>query len=328
MSFTKITKGAFRLKCSVIVPLYNKVGSIQRTIDSILAQTLTDFEVIIVDDGSTDGSTQVTAKCTDSRVRIVSQVNAGPGAARNRGISESCGEYLAFLDADDEWLPEFLEQAVSIIKDDEALISFGYADPTNKDNSISAFWDKRGVQTGSYSLDNATSPEFAVALLSYITPCTTLARAEIVKKYGCFNDKDRCVYGEDAHLWLKVILNEKVSVTRNKLVIVHSEDSNLSNNLSGPYPVEPFLLNPDEIIGFCPDSKLELLMKILSIRASQTAITYARYGHKDIARKLLVNYCKNYKYRKYYKALVYCFFSDYYPRIRPHYRNIKQLFSK
>jgi glycosyltransferase involved in cell wall biosynthesis len=95
-------------KVSVVIPLYNKEKYIRRTVDSVLDQTFADFELIIVNDGSTDQGPAIVREFTDSRIRLIDQENQGASGARNRGIKEARGELIAFLDADDEWLPDFL----------------------------------------------------------------------------------------------------------------------------------------------------------------------------------------------------------------------------
>lgn len=93
---------------SVVMPLYNKELEVQRAIRSVLAQSFTDFELIIVNDGSTDRSVEQVVGISDSRISLVDQVNQGVSAARNQGVSESISDLVAFIDADDEWKPEFL----------------------------------------------------------------------------------------------------------------------------------------------------------------------------------------------------------------------------
>ena len=100
---------------SVIIPLYNKEKYIQRAVGSVLQQTVSAFELIIVDDGSTDNSYDVASEIRDPRIRIIRQGNTGEGAARNRGIKEAKNDLLAFLDADDEWKPDYLENISALV---------------------------------------------------------------------------------------------------------------------------------------------------------------------------------------------------------------------
>ena len=94
---------------SVVIPLYNKQASIAQSLKSVLSQEYDDFEVVIVDDGSTDGSVGVVGAINDSRIRLIKQKNGGPSKARNTGVKNAKGEWILFLDADDELEPGALE---------------------------------------------------------------------------------------------------------------------------------------------------------------------------------------------------------------------------
>lgn len=113
---------------SVVIPLYNKSQSISATLNSVLAQDFEDFEIVLVNDGSTDGSLEVVKQIQDARIRIIDQKNGGVSSARNRGIREAKYEWVAFLDGDDLWTANHLEEynhAINIFKDVNWLFS-GY----------------------------------------------------------------------------------------------------------------------------------------------------------------------------------------------------------
>lgn len=126
---------------SVIIPLFNKRLTICKTVASVLRQTYNNFELIIVDDGSTDGSMElVKAKFSDSRVRYISKQNSGVSATRNLGVKEAHGEWVAFLDADDLWLPTYLEEMVGVIKRNTQANMAGCA-------SYGVYWKSHEVYT-------------------------------------------------------------------------------------------------------------------------------------------------------------------------------------
>lgn len=108
---------------SIITPCYNASRFISQTIDSVLTQTFTDWEMIIVDDGSKDDSSDIVEKYVekDSRIRLIQQPNGGSANARNHGIREATGRYIALLDADDLWLPQFLEKQIEFMKEKKAI---------------------------------------------------------------------------------------------------------------------------------------------------------------------------------------------------------------
>ncbi|MEO1186284.1 MAG: glycosyltransferase family 2 protein, partial [Cyanobacteria bacterium J06636_27] len=126
-------------KVSVIIPVYNAEKYIAATVQSVLSQTYKNFEIIIVDDGTPDNSVKICQKFNDSRIRIIHQANRGLPGARNTGIRHAQGDYLAFLDADDIWLPEKLEKHVEHLNSSPTVgISFCY----------SAFINEQGNSTG------------------------------------------------------------------------------------------------------------------------------------------------------------------------------------
>jgi glycosyltransferase involved in cell wall biosynthesis len=101
---------------SVVIPLYNKAHTIFDTLKTVIAQSFTDFEIVVVDDGSTDDSVKVIQEfLLDKRLRVISQTNQGVSAARNKGVEESKFELIAFLDADDKWFPDYLKKMVETI---------------------------------------------------------------------------------------------------------------------------------------------------------------------------------------------------------------------
>ena len=102
------------MKISVVIPLYNKARYVVRAVNSVLSQSYNDFELIIVNDGSTDGGERLISDIKDPRLHLVNQSNAGVSAARNRGINEAAADHIAFLDADDEWKKGFLESMLNL----------------------------------------------------------------------------------------------------------------------------------------------------------------------------------------------------------------------
>lgn len=278
---------------SVIVPLYNKAAYIQRALESIFNQSLSDFEVIVVDDGSTDDGPRIVSEYADRRLRRVAQRNAGPGSARNRGIREARSEYLAFLDADDEWAPGYLEESLRLLcaHSDAASVTSGYIEFPSQ-TSREAMWRARGITEGAHRLSPDMPAMEAVHRLAYMSPCSTIARADIVRKWGGFYDMNNCAYSEDAFLWLKILLNETVVFSVAPLTRIHFEASRLGKNLKRAHPLEPFLLEPEEIQAVCPPHLQDLLSRILAIRAFKTACVFGYWGEWGEARELVERFSK------------------------------------
>jgi glycosyltransferase involved in cell wall biosynthesis len=123
------------VKVSVIIPAYNQADYLPKAIHSVLDQTCTDFEILVVDDGSTDATADVANALTDERVRYIYQENRGLSAARNTGIKHSSGKYLTYLDSDDQFLPEKLEVLVNVLEENPHFgFAAGQAIPIDEDD--------------------------------------------------------------------------------------------------------------------------------------------------------------------------------------------------
>lgn len=299
------------LRVSVIIPLYNKARFVRRALESVARQTLADFETIVVDDGSTDAGDKVAAEfCErDARFRFLRQPNAGPGAARNRGVREARAPLVAFLDADDEWLPEYLEESVRLLDaagPEAATVTSGYVEYPGG-ASTEKYWRARGICDGVFRVSAKTPPGLFVSALAYMSPCSTVARADVLRRWGGFYERERCLYAEDAHLWMKTLLNEPVVFNLRPLVAFHREAAGLSKNLRGARPVEPFLVDPREVEAACPPALRELLRRVLAARAFKTACVLGYWGEWREARVLVRRYVVEGAWRlPYYAPALVC----------------------
>lgn len=132
---------------SVVIPLYNRATTVCDTIRTVLNQSFGDFEIIVVDDGSTDDPQQAIAALGDPRIRLVRQENGGGGSARNRGIDEARGRYIAFLDSDDLFLPHKLEAVARRLEEAPDCVWYSYI---NVDRGVGRYWVRpnRAIRPG------------------------------------------------------------------------------------------------------------------------------------------------------------------------------------
>jgi glycosyltransferase involved in cell wall biosynthesis len=203
---------------SVVVPLYNKASYILRCLESIRRQSFDNFEVIVVDDGSTDGSGSLAAELRDARFTLLRQENRGSGAARNRGIRESRAELIAFLDADDAWEPGFLETIAELAKcyPEAGLFATGYR------RHLDTGFDKVVTlrpELGRISLITDYLPVARQGDL--VTSSSVAVRRSLLVRAGGFIEGQPL--GEDQELWARLSLYSPVAFDRRILSTYHSE---------------------------------------------------------------------------------------------------------
>jgi glycosyltransferase involved in cell wall biosynthesis len=277
---------------SVIVPLYDKASYVLRSLASVAAQTVEDFEVIVVDDGSTDGGGDVVAGFSDSRFRLIGQTNAGPGAARNRGLREARAPYVAFLDADDTWSPNFLSENVSILEryPTAAAVCCGWYEQPG--GAFPAKWwrDCHIDGEGLVAISPATKTEQLVGMIAYTNPSTMLTRSESVRRWGGFYEGGSR-YGEDATLWLKMFLNEPFYFHARQLAAMDVQASELCRNYRTVRPIEPFLLDERILLEACPPPLIPVLQRFIKARACKTASVLGFWGEwrraNELARRFI-----------------------------------------
>ena len=210
-----------RPKVSAIVPAYNAMRYLPETLNSILGQTFEDFEVLIVDDGSTDSIQDwLNRHVTDVRVKVIAQANQGLSAARNTGIVHAQGEYIAFLDADDLWHPLKLAKQVDYL-DRHAEIGLIY-------NWVAVI-DAAGNPTGRIMGGTIAGNVFAEILQRNIIDCpSVLVRRQCFDRVGLFDRTLRAV--EDWDMWIRIASHYAFAVTQEPLVYYRQHSHNMSKN--------------------------------------------------------------------------------------------------
>jgi glycosyltransferase involved in cell wall biosynthesis len=187
---------------SVIIPLYNNEKEIARAIDSVLNQTWKEFELIVVNDGSTDNSASIVKQYYDHRIKLIQQPNSGPGAARNRGIKEAIGKIVAFLDADDEWKPEHLKRAMHVLKELKNLrwYSAGYERRTKDGKLTRRLVYRRQLEKGLF-IENFFD---AFEKYEFFCTCTIVVKKTVFEHVGFFDENK--LHGEDTEMWIRIAL--------------------------------------------------------------------------------------------------------------------------
>ena len=210
-------------KVSVIIPTYNRSHMITRAVESVLNQTYPEFEIIIVDDASTDSTYDVIRSINDSRVKVIRhERNMGGSRSRNTAIEASSGEYIALLDDDDEWLPEKLRKQVDVFRESSAetgLVYSGFSFISSKDNSV-----LKGIvpqKKGDLFRDFLNR--------DIICASTSVIKKDCFKKAGNFDETlSSC---QDWDMWIRITRHYRVDFSGDILANVYIHGDQISTNL-------------------------------------------------------------------------------------------------
>ena len=213
-----------RPRFSVIIPLYNKEAYVTKAVKSVLAQTFTDYELVIVDDGSKDASGKIAAKAIEghNNCRLITQANAGVSVARNNGVAQSSGKYLCFLDADDWWSPTFLEEMDALIEEfpDAGIYGTNYTivNETKRKTRVAPVGVDSAFEKGYINYCQV----YAKTLCMPLTSITVAVPRHVFEEMRGFPKGIKL--GEDFMLWISIALKYKVAFL-NKPLAFYNQDA-------------------------------------------------------------------------------------------------------
>jgi glycosyltransferase involved in cell wall biosynthesis len=211
-------------KVSVIIPTHNRADLLGAAITSVLKQTYQDFEIIVVDDASTDHTPEIIAAFDNEKVRYIRhEVNKGDAGSRNTGILNSRGDYLALLDDDDEWLPEKLQMQVDALTHSSSKVGGVYTGKLSIDRAT-------GKILGVYSPERGVDSFEEIFAVNFINTSSILLKRECIEKVGLFDERMPC--SSDFDMWIRIGEHFHFEYIKEPLVIYHVHDQKLSTNLA------------------------------------------------------------------------------------------------
>lgn len=264
---------------SVIIPLYNKALSIEKTINSVLQQSYANFELIIVDDGSTDASAEVVEKIQDNRIKLIKKKNGGVSSARNLGIRETKFNYLIFLDADDLWTIHHLQEFIKMIKYDDD-IRF-YATSFTKDREKFKFGNSKSVLK--VINDFYLEESYATTILS----SSSFGFRKDILDHLDYYYNEKFKYGEDVDFWYRILQGNQ---------LVHSELITVLYNIEGENRSDFVLPIKFRFHNFVFKNKSENEKKYLGKLVALVIIDYIYFKSYRISLNVFLKYFSQIKY--------------------------------
>ena len=278
------------MKFSVVIPLYNKAPYIQTAIASVLAQTVRDFEIIVLDDGSTDGGAEIVAAIADPRVRLVRQPNSGVSVTRNRAISMANGQWVAFLDADDWHHPHYLQSLVAAQNLHPALdvVATQYIPVAETTSTWPPAWHMPATPVAVESIELIEDlPGRWMRGPTFTTSSVCIRTTLLQEMQPCFAVGES--HGEDLDMWFRVA--EKSAVAWVKRPLVAYRVSVLGSlSLTNPkFELPPFLhrIRARALSGAMTDAQAKSALKMVADQEISMARDALASGQRMEAVRLL-----------------------------------------
>lgn len=254
---------------SIVIPLYNKAETV---LDSVLSATKVEGleRIVVVDDGSTDDSLKRLSEVCDERLIVVTQANAGPGAARNRGLMECDSDYVLFLDADDEVYPDIFTSAHSAFSQHSECAAVIHAWHVGNERVFEGErYQIADISSGLFSLPPSID---AIRFKRIVDMChsgSTVIKSECVRSCGGFFDSWKCTYAEDSYFWIRVLLSQQVFFSLQPLMWFNTEASELGVGRVGRKPSRPIVVDSRPTREFAPRRLRRALKRLVKLYVNQ-----------------------------------------------------------
>jgi len=275
------------MRFSIVVPLYNKQSFIAETLRSVLEQTFADFEVIVVDDGSTDAGAAVVSAMDDTRIRYVRQDNAGVSVARNEGIRLALGEWVAFLDADDRLHPNYLASQDRAIRrhPDSSFVATGYRTvPAEEWDARIQDWPPTGSGEDFELIDDL--PTRWMKSSTFMTSCVAIRRSLLDDLTPCFAVGESA--GEDLDLFFRAAERSVIVFNPAPLHAYRAVNAGGLSAMARPQDEPPFLsrLENRARSGSANQAARSAIRFVQEIRISNARALLAAGGRLEALRML------------------------------------------
>lgn len=250
---------------SVIIPTYNRAQYISETIESVLAQTYSNLEIIVIDDGSIDNTKEVISKYI-SKIKYVRQPNSERGAARNHGLRLAKGEFIAFLDSDDLWLPDKIEKDLKFFADNPAVgVICTNALQIDADSNQVKILEARGH-----------SGKVTEKLLgnNFVLMATHLIRTNLIRSINGFREERELAGSEDWEMWVRLSTITEFAFLPRISAKIRTHLANTMNNADGMNRSMNYALKIMSESGYLTDKQKKLLFKTRAYISLVNAINY------------------------------------------------------
>lgn len=299
---------------SIIIPTYNRAYLIERSIKSVLDQTYKDFEVIIVDDASTDNTEEIIRLFENNKIKYVkNETNKGANAARNTGLQLSKGKYVAFQDSDDEWLPTKLEKQINILIHSDPKIGVVYTGYYRIKNNVREYIPSSSIVQKEGDLHSVLLKK------NFIGMPTVVIKKECFEKVGMFDE--RLPRLQDWEMWIRISKHYEFKFIDTPLVLAHYQQDSITNNQNAVKEALKIIVEK-HFDQFCKEK--EILSSYYYLKGNELYFCKKRGWSKYYLNAIKLNPVD---FKRIISIVIALFGQNIYEKIQSNIRKLKRLYN-